>query len=385
MKLRPDEIASILKTQIEGFEATADVQEVGTVIQVGDGIARVYGLDNCVSLEMLEFPHGVTGLALNLEEDNVGDGALRRMRRSRRATRSSGPAGHVGARRRRPHRPRRQSARPADRRQGPRSRRPRAAPLEFKAPGVVDRQPREGAAADRPEGARRDDPDRPRPARADHRRPPDRQDGRRDRRDHQPDAAATSSASTSRSARRARRSRRSSSGSGTQGAMEYTIVVVASASEPAPLKYIAPYAGCAMAEYFLVPAASTRSSSTTTCRSRRTRTGRCRSCSAARPGREALPRRRLLPPLAPARARRQALRRARRRFPDRAADHRDAGRRRLGVHPDQRDLDHRRPDLPRVQTCSTRASGRPSTSACRSPASAGNAQIEGDEVRRRDG
>ena len=49
-----------------------DTEEVGTVLQVGDGIARVYGLQSCVSLEMLEFPHGVTGLALNLEEDNVG-------------------------------------------------------------------------------------------------------------------------------------------------------------------------------------------------------------------------------------------------------------------------------------------------------------------------
>ena len=71
MKLSPDEIASILKDQISGFEDTADVEEIGTVIQVGDGIARVYGLERCIALEMLELPHGVTGLALNLEESNV--------------------------------------------------------------------------------------------------------------------------------------------------------------------------------------------------------------------------------------------------------------------------------------------------------------------------
>ena len=54
MKLNPDEISSILKSQISGFEDTADVEEIGTVIQVGDGIARVYGLERCVALEMLE-------------------------------------------------------------------------------------------------------------------------------------------------------------------------------------------------------------------------------------------------------------------------------------------------------------------------------------------
>ena len=72
MKLRPDEISSILRDQIAGFEQTVDVEEVGTVLSVGDGIARIYGLEDCVAMEMLELPHGVTGLALNLEESNVG-------------------------------------------------------------------------------------------------------------------------------------------------------------------------------------------------------------------------------------------------------------------------------------------------------------------------
>ena len=71
MKLRPDEIANILKAEIERYEVQTDVEEVGTIIQIGDGIARIYGLDRCVALEKLELDHGVTGLALNLEEDNV--------------------------------------------------------------------------------------------------------------------------------------------------------------------------------------------------------------------------------------------------------------------------------------------------------------------------
>jgi F-type H+/Na+-transporting ATPase subunit alpha len=73
VEIKPDEIAKILRQRIEGLEAeTADLSEVGTVLSVADGIARVHGLDNCMSLEMLELPHDVTGLALNLEADNVG-------------------------------------------------------------------------------------------------------------------------------------------------------------------------------------------------------------------------------------------------------------------------------------------------------------------------
>src|ERR687893_770570 len=73
MQIKPDEITSILKSRIEGLEAgQADLTEVGTVLSVADGIARIHGLENCQSFEMLEFPHGVTGLALNLESDNVG-------------------------------------------------------------------------------------------------------------------------------------------------------------------------------------------------------------------------------------------------------------------------------------------------------------------------
>ena len=72
MKLRPEEITTILKQRIEDFAVETDLAEVGTVLQVGDGIARVYGLESAVSMEMVEFEHGVTGIAFNLEEDNVG-------------------------------------------------------------------------------------------------------------------------------------------------------------------------------------------------------------------------------------------------------------------------------------------------------------------------
>src|SRR3984885_4313989 len=73
MQIKPDEITSILKSRIEGLDASsADLTEVGTVLSVADGICRIHGLDNCMSFEMLELPHGVTGLALNLESDNVG-------------------------------------------------------------------------------------------------------------------------------------------------------------------------------------------------------------------------------------------------------------------------------------------------------------------------
>jgi F-type H+-transporting ATPase subunit alpha len=73
MQIKPDEITSILKSRIEGLDAgTASLTEVGTVLSVADGIARIHGLDNAGSFEMLDLPHGVTGLALNLDADSVG-------------------------------------------------------------------------------------------------------------------------------------------------------------------------------------------------------------------------------------------------------------------------------------------------------------------------
>src|ERR1700739_480071 len=73
MQIKPDEITSILTSRIEGVDASqAELTEVGTVLSVADGICRIHGLENCMSFEMLELPHDVTGLALNLESDNVG-------------------------------------------------------------------------------------------------------------------------------------------------------------------------------------------------------------------------------------------------------------------------------------------------------------------------
>src|SRR6516225_2669454 len=71
-EIKPDEISAILRQQLTNFNVAAELEEVGTVLQIGDGIARVYGLNNVSSGELVEFENGVTGITLNLEEDNVG-------------------------------------------------------------------------------------------------------------------------------------------------------------------------------------------------------------------------------------------------------------------------------------------------------------------------
>jgi F-type H+-transporting ATPase subunit alpha len=71
-EIKPDEISAILRKQLTGFEREVDVYDVGTVVYIGDGVARVYGLGKCMASELIEFPHGVFGLALNLDEDSVG-------------------------------------------------------------------------------------------------------------------------------------------------------------------------------------------------------------------------------------------------------------------------------------------------------------------------
>ena len=72
MNLRPEEISSVIKEQIKRYAAQLEVSDVGTVIQVADGIARIHGLENAMQGELLEFPGEVYGMVLNLEEDNVG-------------------------------------------------------------------------------------------------------------------------------------------------------------------------------------------------------------------------------------------------------------------------------------------------------------------------
>ena len=204
MDIRAEEISRIIRSQIEGFDAQVDVAEVGTVISVGDGIARAYGLEKAMAGELLEFPHGVMGIALNLEEDNVGVvllGEAAAIKEGDTVKRTgaimSVPVGHAPAWAAWSTR----SGNPIDGKgpiQGDQTN-----PIERIAPGIVDRKSVHEPHADRPQGHRRHDPDRPRPARADHRRPPDRQDRRRHRHHHQPEGTATSSASTSPSARSA--------------------------------------------------------------------------------------------------------------------------------------------------------------------------------------
>ena len=77
-EVRPDEISNILKQQLQQFEQDVDVYDSGTVLEVGDGIARVHGLANAMASEMIEFPNDIFGIAFNLEEDNVGCVLFRR-------------------------------------------------------------------------------------------------------------------------------------------------------------------------------------------------------------------------------------------------------------------------------------------------------------------
>ena len=76
MQIKAAEISQIIKDQIGAYETSIDLNETGTVISVGDGIARVYGVQNCMAMELFEFPGGIMGLALNLEADNVGCAVL---------------------------------------------------------------------------------------------------------------------------------------------------------------------------------------------------------------------------------------------------------------------------------------------------------------------
>src|SRR5918999_2478726 len=72
MAIRSDEITSVIRSEIEGFDSSIEMRSVGTVVEVGDGIARIYGLQDALASELLEFPGGVMGMALNLDEETVG-------------------------------------------------------------------------------------------------------------------------------------------------------------------------------------------------------------------------------------------------------------------------------------------------------------------------
>ena len=250
MKLRPEEITSILKQRIEDFEVETDMSEVGTVLQVGDGIARVYGLENAVALEMLEFEHGVVGLAFNLEEDNVGAALfgewehvsegepVRRTGRVASVPVGDGLLGRVVD----------PLGRPLDGQGAIQTEETR--PLEFKAPGVVDRQPVKEPVQT---GLKAIDSMIPIGRGQRELILGDRSTGKTailvDTILNQRDtdvvciyvAIGQKAATVAQVYERLRDA----------GAMEYTIIVTAGASEAAPIKWMAPYAGCAMGEHVM--------------------------------------------------------------------------------------------------------------------------------------
>jgi F-type H+-transporting ATPase subunit alpha len=250
VRIRPEEITSILKQRIEEYDVETDLAEVGTVLQVGDGLARVYGLENCMAMEMLELEHGVTGIAFNLEEDNVGsplfgDWALvgegEPVKRTGRIV--SVPVGDalVG-------RIVDPLGNPLDG-QGP-IRTDERRPLEFKAPGVVQRQPVKEPVQT---GIKAIDSMIPIGRGQRELIIGDRQTGKTaimvdtilNQRGQ--DMICVYVAIGQKASTVAQVYERLKDA----GAMDYTIIVSASATEAAPIKWMAPFAGCAMGEHFL--------------------------------------------------------------------------------------------------------------------------------------
>ena len=250
MKLRPDEITSILKERIEHYDVETDLAEVGTVLQVGDGIARAYGLENAVAMEMLELEHGVVGLAFNLEEDDVGAALFGQWQHVKEGepVRRSGKVASVPVGEALLGRVVDPLGNPLDG-GGPIETEHRRQ-LEFKAPGVVQRQPVKEPlltgikAIDAMTNVGRGQRELI---------IGDRQTGKTtigiDTILNQKDTdvkciyvAIGQKASTVAQVYELFRDR---------GAMEYTTIVSAAAQEAAPIKWMAPFAGCAMGEYFL--------------------------------------------------------------------------------------------------------------------------------------
>jgi F-type H+-transporting ATPase subunit alpha len=251
MEIKPDEIASILRERIEGLETdSADLTEVGTVLSVADGIARIHGLDNVMALEMLDLPHGVTGLALNLEADNVGavlfgewDKIVEGDTVKRTGHLLEIPVGEeLLGRMVDP------LGRPLDNRGEVATTETR--PAEFKAPGVVERQPVEEPVQT---GLMAIDGMIPIGRGQRELIIGDRQTGKT--------AIAIDTIINNKDkdliciyvaiGQRMSTVVQLKETLEENGAMENTIIVAAPADEAAPIKYIAPYAGCAMGEHFL--------------------------------------------------------------------------------------------------------------------------------------
>ena len=187
LTISSEEIRSAISSYVSSLETDTSREEVGTVTDTGDGIAHVEGLPSAMTNELLEFPGGVLGVALNLDQREIGavilgpyDGIEEGQQVRRTGNILSVPVGDG-------------VPRPGDRPAGrpdrrPRRHRGRGAARAGAAGGLGGAAPeRQRAAADRHQGHRRDDPDRPRPAPADHRRPQDRQDRGLRRHDHQPE------------------------------------------------------------------------------------------------------------------------------------------------------------------------------------------------------
>lgn len=250
MKLRPDEITSILKERIEHYDVETDLAEVGTVLQVGDGIARIYGLENAVAMEMLELEHSVVGLAFNLEEDDVGSALFGEWQQVKEGepVRRTGKVASVPVGEAMLGRVVDPLGNPLDGLGPIETSETRL--LEFKAPGVVARQPVKEPlqtgikAIDSMTNVGRGQRELI---------IGDRQTGKTailiDTILNQRDTdvvciyvAIGQKASTVAQVYEKLRD---------EGAMEYTTIVSAAAQEAAPIKWMAPFAGCAMGEYFL--------------------------------------------------------------------------------------------------------------------------------------
>ncbi len=251
MEIKPDEISKILRERIEGMDAgEADLSEVGTVLSVADGIARIHGLDNCMALEMLELPHDVTGLALNLERDNVGavlfgewdkvveGDTVKRTNRLLEIPVGDAVLGRIVD----------PLGRPLDDKGDVNTTETR--PAEFKAPGVVERQPVNTPVQT---GIKAIDGMIPIGRGQRELIIGDRQTGKT--------AIAIDTIINSRDKDLicvyvAIGQKKSTIVQVAQildehGALDNTIIVAAPADEAAPIKFIAPYAGCAMAEHYL--------------------------------------------------------------------------------------------------------------------------------------
>ena len=204
--LNPSEISELIKNRIEKVKLAAEARNEGTIVSVSDGIVRIHGLADAMAGEMIELPGNAFALALNLERDSVGAVVLGDYEHLREGdtVKTTGRILEVPTGRELLGRVVNALGEPIDGK-GPLNAK-HSSPIEKVAPGVIWRKSVVAAGADRLQVGRRDDSDRPRPARADHRRPPDRQDRAGDRRDHQPEGSAASNASTSRSARSSRRS-----------------------------------------------------------------------------------------------------------------------------------------------------------------------------------